>query len=122
MDGRTQMPANEWMKRACGVDFVDTVSEPGPDGILAERTDEVLVESIKHRVHISCKAHNSPIVAIVAHHDCAGNPVDEETHLKQLQKAKATILAWGFPMEVIMLWIDETWTVHRIEEAPVKAP
>jgi hypothetical protein len=31
MDGRAQLPVIEWLKRECGVDYVDTITEPGPD-------------------------------------------------------------------------------------------
>jgi len=36
VDGRTQIPVMEWMKKNCRVDYVDMVTEPGPVKILKE--------------------------------------------------------------------------------------
>ena len=114
MDGRTQLPVNEYMKKTCGVDYVDTVTEPGPDGILGDKTNADLMESIRKRVEISVSKHGSKHVAIVAHHDCAGNPVDKAAHLDHVAKAVEVVKGWGFDCELIPLWVDEEWKVHRI--------
>ena len=39
MDGRTQEPIISWAKKAFEVDYVDAITEPGPDKILAEGPD-----------------------------------------------------------------------------------
>jgi len=114
MDGRTQLPVIEWMKREHKADYVDTITEPGPVRILAEATDAAAVESIKRRVDISVKKHGSSHVAIVAHADCAGNPVDREAQLRQLRAAAATVLAWGLGVRLDLLWLGDNWQVERI--------
>jgi len=81
MDGRTQMQVNRYLRDFFSVDVVDTVTEPGPDGILASQTDPVLVDSILKRVAISVDQHGSQGIAVVGHHDCAGNPVEKAQHL-----------------------------------------
>lgn len=53
-------------------------------------------------------------VAIVAHHDCAGNPLDKETQLGQLVKAGATVGTWGLDVSVELLWVGEDWQVQRV--------
>ena len=53
MDGRTQIPVIEYIKNKFGVDYVDMVTEPGPNKILAENKDELIMASIKKRVKIS---------------------------------------------------------------------
>jgi len=114
MDGRTQLPVIEWAKREYGVNYVDTITEPGPVRVLAESSDNISLESIRRRVDISVRRHGSSRVAIVAHADCAGNPVDKETQLTQLRAAGATILSWGMDVQVDRLWLDEAWRVERI--------
>ena len=114
MDGRTQLPVSEWMKREYGVDYVDTITEPGPVRILAESRDVTAMESIRRRLDISVRKHGSSRVAIVAHSDCAGNPVDEETQLHQLRSAETTVLSWGMGIKVDLLWLGEDWQVQRI--------
>jgi hypothetical protein len=47
MDGRTQNPVIEWMRKHYGVSYVDMITEPGVDAILAENRDTRTIESIK---------------------------------------------------------------------------
>lgn len=114
MDGRTQLPVLEWAKREYGVDYVDSITEPGPVRILAEATDAPALESIRRRLNISFTKHGSTRVAIVAHTDCAGNPVDKHTQLNQLRSAAATVLSWGMEVQVELLWLGDDWRVERV--------
>ncbi|OGN99613.1 MAG: hypothetical protein A2Y59_05785 [Chloroflexi bacterium RBG_13_52_14] len=115
MDGRTQLPVMEYMKKKYKVDYVDTITEPGPNGILASNKDHATVESIKRRVVISTGKHGSKYIAVVGHHDCAGNPVDKNTHLMHIRNAIKTVKSWGFNTEVIGLWVDENWKVNEVQ-------
>ncbi len=54
MDGRVQLPVINWMKSRYGLDFIDMVTEPGPDKMLSQGSP-AQVESIKSRVLISNK-------------------------------------------------------------------
>lgn len=112
MDGRTQQSVSDWMKKAFCVDYVDTITEPGPNKILAEKTEEV--ESIKRRVLISVGKHGSKHIAIVGHHDCAGNPVGEELQVAHIARAIKTVESWGLNVNVVGLWVDENWKVNKI--------
>jgi hypothetical protein len=114
MDGRTQLQVIEWMQREYGVDYVDTITEPGPVRILAEATDAPALESIRRRLTISVTRHGSTRVAIVAHTDCAGNPVDKQTQLSQLHAAAATVLSWGMGVRLNLLWLGDDWQVERV--------
>ncbi len=115
MDGRTQLPVIEYLKGRFGVEYVDAVTEPGPNRILAEDTDEAAVASILRRVDISVHKHGSGAVAIVGHHDCAGNPAGKDEQWAQLRSA-AALLTGKYPqVEVIALWVDENWQVGEVE-------
>ena len=114
MDGRTQLPVIEWMKQKYGVDYVDTITEPGPVRILAESRDSTTLESIRRRLDISVKKHGASRVAVVAHADCAGNPVDKETQLHQLRSAESTVLSWGMGITVDLLWVRDDWQVEKV--------
>ena len=39
MDGRTQQPIIDWAKNVLNVDFIDTITEAGPDKILSNDSD-----------------------------------------------------------------------------------
>lgn len=115
MDGRTQEPIISWAKKTFEVDYVDAITEPGPDKILAEGSD-TLVESIKNRVMISVNKHGSQNVIMVSHHDCAGNPVSKEEHLDQLKKSVDVISSWELGVKIIGVWIGEDWKVNKLIE------
>ena len=83
MDGRTQIPVNNYMIGLLDVDYVDTITEPGPVKILSELQDSDLARSILSRVDISTNKHGSKCIALIAHHDCAGNPLAEEQQKEQ---------------------------------------
>lgn len=113
MDGRTQLPVNEYLRNRYNLDFIDTVTEPGPVKILAE--NQAGVESIKQRVKISVEAHGSKLIALIAHHDCAGNPVSKEMQLQQFEAAIKTIRSWNYDVQCMGLWVDDKWQVVPVE-------
>lgn len=115
MDGRVQEPAIAYLRKRFGADHVDKITEPGPVKILSENSDEIAVASIKRKVDISYNAHGSRVIAVFAHHDCAGNPVDRETQLKQIKDSIETIHSWGYDCEIDGFWIDENWTVNELD-------
>lgn len=114
MDGRTQLPVSLWLKKKFQVDFVDTITEPGPERILDLYRDKAVISDIKKRVLISIRKHGSNVLAIVAHHDCAGNPVKKAEHLRDLRLAMENMRKWKLGVEIIGLWVDNKWKVNQI--------
>jgi hypothetical protein len=114
MDGRTQIPVINYVREKYRVDYVDMITEPGPIRVLAENKDKAALESIRRRVEISTGKHGSKHIVIVGHHDCAGNPADNKTQLMQIKDSVDKIKSWGFDVQVIGLWIDDHWLVHKI--------
>ena len=116
MDGRTQLPLNEWMKKEFSLDYVDTITEPGPNGILA-RGEDTLVESIKKRVGISVNGHGSRIIVLVGHHDCAGNPGPKDMQDEQVLKGIEIIEKWKLPARILGVWVGDDWKVEVISDS-----
>ena len=114
MDGRVQVPVIDWLRRQYGADYVDMITEPGPERLLAEGKDLMASASIRRRLEISVNRHNSKLVAIAGHHDCAGNPIDKETQLEQIHAAMNTVESWNFKVEFIGLRVDENWEVREV--------
>ena len=116
MDGRTQEPVAAWMKEQFSVDFVDTITTPGPDKVLSDAGSD-LANLLKDRMGISVNKHGSQVAAVIAHDDCAGNPVSKEEHLQMLKTAVETVVSWGFPVKVIGLWVSApNWDVEQVVE------
>lgn len=113
MDGRTQEPVNNYLKDKYQADYVDVITEPGPVKIIAERKPDSLIESIKTRLDISINKHGSKVIALVAHHDCAGNPVDKAEQIEQMSKALKNLKELYSAVEVIGLWVGDDWQVEE---------
>ena len=111
MDGRIQTPISEWIKENFQVDFVDTITEPGVDKVLVENPDN---ESIKNKVSISINAHKSKLVVVSGHYECAANPVSDEEHISQIKKDVESISSWNLGVEVVGVWVDNSWKVNRL--------
>ncbi len=116
MDGRVQEPVAKWLKERLGLNFVDTITEPGVDRLMAEGSREQR-DGVRAKVLISTNAHGSRVVAVVGHADCAGNPVAKEKHLEQVRQAVATVHSWGLQVRILGLWVNEQWTVEQVGEA-----
>jgi carbonic anhydrase len=114
MDGRTQLPVNEYMRSRYGCDYVDTITEPGPIAILAGGGDEQLLASVWTRVDISVRKHGSNAICVVGHHDCAGNPVDRATQEEQIRKSVAVLRDRYPEADVVGLWVGDQWTVEEV--------
>ena len=115
MDGRVQLPLINWMKNKYGLDYIDMITEPGPDKMLSQgRPDQV--ESIKSRIKISVNAHGSQIILVAAHDDCAGDPVSREDHIRQVRDCLKLVKSWGLPVKDITgVWINGNWDVEAID-------
>ncbi len=115
MDGRVQEPVIRYMKSRYAADYVDMITEAGPNKILAEGTDDFLVASIRRRYDVSVDKHDSKIVAIVGHYDCGGNTAGKIQQLKEIKMSCDFVSTWQSHVEVIGLWVDENWTVNEIK-------
>ncbi|MBD3234956.1 MAG: hypothetical protein GF315_14635 [candidate division Zixibacteria bacterium] len=114
MDGRTQLPVYKYLSEKYGLDYVDMITEPGADRALTQGS-HALLESLKAKASVSVNGHGSNIIAVVGHHDCAGYPVSKDEHIAQTKVAVNVVRGWGFPAEVIGLWVDENGQVHDID-------
>ena len=115
MDGRVQLPVIKYLQKRFNVEYVDTITEGGPNLILSEGKNEILIQSIFDRVKISVEKHNSVGIAITGHYDCAKNPASESEQIRQIEKAIEVIKKQFGNMEIIGLWIDENWHVKELK-------
>jgi carbonic anhydrase len=116
MDGRVQRPVIEYLRKRFKVDHVDSITEPGPNLILAENENKILVQSILDRVLISVEKHGSKGIAVVGHHDCAGNPAAQGEQYEHLVKAVMLLRRHHASLEIIRLWVDRDWKVQEVVE------
>ncbi len=115
MDGRVQMPVTEYIKNKYEVDYVDMITLPGPNKVLAESKDKSTLESIKRCIEISLNLHSSKLIAICGHFDCAGNPANQESQIKQILDAIKVTKLWFPDVRVTGLWVNQSWKVEEVK-------
>jgi carbonic anhydrase len=114
IDGRIHIPVITFLKERYNVDYVDMVSEPGPNRILADATDQPTVESIIRRVKISVEKHQSSTIAVVGHYDCAGNPSTDAEQSEHTAAAVSSIQKEFPDLTVVGLWVDDQWQASTL--------
>ena len=115
MDGRLQLPVISFLQERFNVDFVDTITEAGPNLILAEQNDQTKIKSIFERLKVSINSHYSVGIAVVGHYECAGNAASKKEQINHLHQSVQLIQDQFKNIEIIPLWVDENWHVMEIE-------
>lgn len=113
MDGRVQLPIIHWMKENYGVEYIDMITEAGPNRVLLQGSSNQLDE-IKNKVLVSTEKHDSKVIAIAGHHDCAGNPVDRSQKEKEIKRSVELVEKWDLGVTVLGLFVNENWEVEVV--------
>jgi carbonic anhydrase len=113
IDGRVQQPVADWMKLNTNVEYVDLITEPGPDKVLSSETTYVVDEIIR-KVSFSVKYHESPVVALCGHHDCAANDADREGHIKQIRESVRVLESYQLNVRLLGLWLNEWGSIELV--------
>lgn len=119
IDGRIQEPIRKYLTSKYNVKYVDTITEAGPCRILAENQSGCNIDSIHFRIGISLRRHNSNLIAISGHHDCAGNPISDEQHKQQIGESMKHLRDIYPQIEVVGFWINKEWEVTKLSEQGV---
>jgi len=114
IDGRVQLPVINWILKNYDVKYVDMITTPGVDGVLSNKNNNV--NDIFEKVSFSHEGHSTNKIFIVGHHDCLANPVDDETHNKQLVDSVERVKESYFNCDVIGLWVGSESNIHVVYE------
>lgn len=93
MDGRCQEIVDEFGRAHFGALYPDTITEAGLVGILANHPKDEFLVGLKSKILLSIQKHHSKGIVIDGHSECAGNPVDDVTHKKNVRNAVKIISA-----------------------------
>ena len=114
MDGRVQVPVTLHLLDRFGVDYIDTITEAGMVRYLSDEMESPQTESTLHSILISIEKHGSRQIAIVAHDDCANNPIPAEMQQDQVRVSMRR-LNQHFPhCQILGLWVDEDLQVMEL--------
>ena len=112
MDGRPQRKVAAYLSVVFRVRNLDTITTAGMVRHLASDTE--LTPSLLANLDISLTAHGSRQIAVVAHHDCAGNPVSDEQQAHQIADAVRRLSTIHPGTGLVGLWVNEHWTVEEV--------
>lgn len=115
MDGRVQLPVITYLQKRFDAQYVDSITEAGPNLILSEQKRTASIQAILQRLKISVENHESTGVAVVGHHDCSGNPAAQNNQITHIQKAIEFLRQHHPDLEMIGLWIDRDWEIHEVD-------
>ena len=114
MDGRVQLPVIKYLQERFKAEYVDSITEPGPNLILAKQDNINIVESIFDCLKISIEKHGSIGIAVAGHYDCAGNPATKQEQIEHTLDSVKNIKLKYPDIKTIGLWVDENWEVSEI--------
>ncbi len=96
IDGRIQIPVLNLVRDHFEVDHVDMVTRPG---VVANLSPGVLRD-----LAVSIERHQSRGIALVAHADCAGNPVADREQQEQCRAAAQRLRESWPTLTVLACW------------------
>ena len=114
MDGRIQLPVIKYLQKKFSAEYIDTITEAGPNLILHKQEEYLVIQSILERLEISIDVHKSKGIAVVGHYDCARNPAPKEVQIEHIKSAIEFVKMHYNEVEIIGLWVDETWEVEEV--------
>lgn len=120
MDGRIQLPVIRYLQKRFNVEYVDSITEAGPNLIISEEKSTILIQAILEKLNISIENHNAVGIAIVGHHNCAGNPAPQNDQIIHIEKAIQFLRQHYKNIEIIGLWVDKNWKVHDVIKNKLK--
>lgn len=115
IDGRIQDAIRLGLRGEFAVDHLDVVTVAGADAAVA--CDEETRAFVARSVDVSVRAHGSQVVILAAHTDCAGNPVDEDTHIDLIRTGTAWLCDRYPGLTVAGVLVDtDTGTVRVVAD------
>ena len=111
MDGRAQRKVADYLTTSFGVRHLDTITTAGVVRHLSEETQHTPI--LLANLELSRDAHGSNQIGVVAHHDCAGNPIPDRAQKDQLAGAMSLLKDLHPDADVVGLWLNEHWIVER---------
>ncbi len=120
-DGRLHQECvhyNGQLAEELGVDVVDVVAVPGPDGLF-KKGREAEHKAAVGWLRLLVRAHHPVAIAVVGHYQCAGNAVSDIEHDGDVAAAAAAckreLGCEGDVMAFSTVWhSDREWSLKRI--------
>lgn len=87
MDGRVQSVVSAFGEKKLKAKYPDTITDAGIVARISKNPDPKYFSDLQKKLLVSIDKHNSKGVIVDGHQECAGNPVDDETHVRDIINA-----------------------------------
>jgi hypothetical protein len=104
MDGRCQEAVGAWARQNFGVEYPDTLTIAGADGVLL--SDAAEWERALVMAKISTEKHGATQAVVIGHSGCAGFVASPEEHQEAIRNTVAKITGTGLYETVVGLYHD----------------
>ncbi len=116
---------NNAVKKYLDVDGVDVIAVPGPDGLCVKDEFETERGVLTKWLALLIGAHKPVALAFVAHYNCAGHPVSDDSHDDDIEATmKHYKESLGFTGELVALCAtytgDHEWPLKEIARIPAE--
>lgn len=85
MDGRVQDVMALFGQEKYDAVYPDTITEAGIVGLISNNPSQKFLNGLKTKLLVSLDKHHSKGVLVNGHAECAGNPVSDEQHIKDIK-------------------------------------
>ncbi len=112
MDGRSIRAVLQYFEDTFGILYVDTPSDAG--SVKCCDGDDKTLEAVRFKVvEVSIKKHGSKHVAIVAHDECAGNPISRDEQIEQIERYIDIVHSWLSEEGINDVKVFGLWSYRR---------
>lgn len=87
MDGRIQDAVAEYGRKITGAKYADTITDAGIVKRISQNPDPRYFVDLQKKLLVSIEKHHSKGVIVDGHQECAGNPVEDKAHKKDIENA-----------------------------------
>lgn len=87
MDGRVQGVVAQFGEKKFKAKYPDTITDAGIVARISKNPDPKYFGDLQKKLLVSIDKHNSTGIIVDGHQECAGNPVDDQTHKNDIQNA-----------------------------------
>lgn len=114
IDGRVHEPVVGWVRSRFDVEFVDLLTQAGPDLALCSHGDDE-VGHVRRQLGVSTGAHAPRVLVVAGHADCAANPASGSEHRRQVCCALSRAREWAPGLPVVGVWVDADGRVEQLD-------
>lgn len=122
MDGRCQEAVAAFGREKFGANYPDTITEAGIVGIIAQKPSAAFLKRLKDKIDVSLIKHKSHGIIVDGHAECAGDPVDDQSHCEHVRAAVKIVKSMVSPaIPVVGVFVKRSkkhpsdWEVEQLD-------